>query len=341
MHRDLHGSELVSGPLPYEKLPPLAERFRRASFRGSTFRNPILPAPSSDPWIIRHDGVYYHCESRRQNSIWIRRTRNLTELQADEGHLVWTAPATGGNSNSVWAPELHRIDGRWFIYFAADNGLNKNHRLWILESATNDPTGPYLCRGSLETGGWAIDPTLFTHSGALYLLWSGWPGRENGWQNLYIARMDSPLKVATPRSLIAQPEEPWERVDMAICEAPQILQREGRTFLIYSASGSWTCDYCLGLLELTGTDPLNARAWTKHGRVFHKTDRVWGIGHCSFVRSPDDAEDWIVYHAKSKRKEGWNDRDVRAQRFTWTLDGRPNFGAPVPAGVPMNIPSAS
>jgi GH43 family beta-xylosidase len=252
--------------------------------------------------------------------------------------MVWNAPAFGPNAKSLWAPELHHIQGKWYIYYAADDGLNENHRMWVLESS--DPMGPYFCRGALETSGWAIDGTVLQHTnGALYFVWSGWPAKENGQQNLYIAPMRNPWTLSSSRTLLAQPEHSWERVDMAICEGPQILQNNGRTFLIYSASGSWTVDYCLGLMELEGNDPLNTSHWSKKGCIFQKTAQVWGIGHCSFVKSPDRTEDWIVYHAKSKRKKGWNDRNVRAQKFGWTAEGLPCFGEPISAGVSLAAPS--
>ena len=319
---------------------PLQDRFRRSLPGGATFRNPILPAQSADPWVIQHDGVYYYCESRNQNSIWIRKAANFTDIAQDEGMMVWHAPTSGPNSKSVWAPELHRINGKWFIYYAADDGLNENHRMWVLESLTTNPCGPYTTRGVLETAGWAIDGTVLDLAErGLFFLWSGWPGKENGRQNLYIAPMVNPWTLAGERVLIAEPEHPWETVDMAICEGPQILQRNGRTFIVYSASGSWTEDYCLGLVELTGRDPLHRSSWKKHGCVFRKTDHVWGLGHCSFVQSPDGTEDWIVYHAKSKRKKGWTDRNVRTQKFSWTDEGLPNFGEPTPVGISLAVPS--
>lgn len=318
----------------------LDQRYRHPSPALGTFRNPILPAPSADPWVMFHDGFYYYCESRQQEAIYIRKARNFTELEQDPGSLVWNAPAFAPNSRAVWAPELHYIEGKWFIYYAADDGLNENHRMWVLEGLTNDPLGPYRCRGCLETSGWAIDGTVLTmDDGSLFFIWSGWPGNENGLQNLYIAPMLNPWTLSGPRVLLARPEHAWESVDMPICEGPQVLSRDGRIFVVYSASGSWTADYCLGMIELTGTDPLQASQWRRHGCVFKKTDYVWGIGHCSFVKSPDGVEDWIIYHAKSKRKKGWNDRNVRAQKFTWTDEGVPHFGEPVPAGVQHPQPS--
>jgi GH43 family beta-xylosidase len=344
LHHDVDGAALArsmgnTAPLGTVSLE---DRFRRSLPPGSTFKNPILPAPSADPWVLLHQGIYYSCESRHQESIWIRKADCFTELDQDAGIMVWGAPANGGNSKSLWAPELHLINGKWYIYYAADDGLNENHRMWVLEGLTNDPAGPYRCMGSLETSGWAIDGTILrTGEGSLYYIWSGWPGQVNGQQFLYIAPMLNPWTLAAERNLIAKPEHAWECVDMAICEGPQILQRDGRTFLIYSASGSWTEDYCLGLLELTGSDPLEASNWKKHGRAFCKTDYVWGIGHCSFVKSQDGNEDWIIYHAKTKRNKGWNDRNVRAQRFSWTAEGLPDFGTPLPVGRPIPIPSGS
>jgi GH43 family beta-xylosidase len=344
LHQDIDGAPLARsmGHTSHGGTVPLEGRFRRSLPPGTTFKNPILPAPAADPWIILHEGVYYSCESRHQDSIWIRSAECFTDLGENPGTMVWSAPAVGGNSKSVWAPELHLIDGKWYIYYAADDGLNENHRMWVLEGLTDNPAGPYTCRGALETSGWAIDGTfLKTNNGSLYYIWSGWPGNVNGQQNLYIAPMTNPWSLAAERTVIAKPEHSWECVDMAICEGPQILQRDGRTFLVYSASGSWTEDYCLGLMELTGKDPLQPAHWTKHGPAFCKTDYVWGIGHCSFVQSQDGTEDWIIYHAKTKRKKGWNDRNVRAQRFTWSKDGLPNFGMPTPVGRSIPVPSGA
>jgi GH43 family beta-xylosidase len=289
--------------------------------------------------MIYHGGLYYYSEARNRRQIWIRRSRTIAGIGQDPGVCIWRAPARGRNSDNVWAPELHLIDGRWFVYFAADDGDNDNHRMWVLESETSDPRGKYRCVGPLETEGWAIDGTpLILDDGRKFFLWSGWPGKTNGQQNIYIAGMKSPTSLSGPRVLIAQPDQTWERVAMPICEGPQVLKRNGDTFIVYSASGSWTPDYCLGMLHNRTKDMLNPAAWTKQGPVFKKTDQVWGVGHCSFVKSLCQTEDWIVYHSKSSRRHGWEDRDVHAKRFTWTSDGRPDFGDPLPRRAPIRPP---
>jgi GH43 family beta-xylosidase len=102
--------------------------------------------------MVFHQGWYYYCEScNDQRSIRIRRSRTIAQIAQDPGTFVWHAPPKGGNSHAVWAPELHWLNGKWFIDYAADNGENENHRMWVLEAETEDPQGSYRCRGMIET----------------------------------------------------------------------------------------------------------------------------------------------------------------------------------------------
>jgi GH43 family beta-xylosidase len=232
------------------------------------------------------------------------------------------------------------LNGKWYVYYAADDGLNENHRMWVLESLGDNPQGGYRCRGPIDTQGWAIDGTILELQGQLYFLWSGWPGKENGQQNLYIAPMSNPWTLSAGRVLLAAPERDWECVDMRICEGPQVLNRNGKVFVVYSASGSWTIDYCLAMLAFKGGDPIDPSNWENRGRIFETVPDVLGTGHCSFVTSPDGCEDWILFHTKTKHKKGWNDRHVHAQRFTWTEDGSPCFGKPLAARIGIEQPSS-
>jgi GH43 family beta-xylosidase len=84
---------------------------------------------------------------------------------------------------------------------------------------------------------------------------------------------------------------------------------------------------------------MRAESWIKKpGPVFSRPADVFGPGHCSFVKSPDGREDWIIYHAAKYSGAGWK-RNVRAQQFTWNADGSPEFGTPVSTGIPLPTPS--
>ncbi|HEX6927084.1 MAG TPA: glycoside hydrolase family 43 protein [Longimicrobiaceae bacterium] len=304
-----------------------------------TFTNPLISTPAADPWVIRHDGWYYFT-STGGDEISIRRSRTLTGLDDAEPVQVWRAPASGPQSKQVWAPELHYLQGKWYLYYTASDGEDRNHRHYVLEAVTDDPLGKYVDRGRVdpELDSYAIDGSVLQMpDGSLYWVYTT--------GHLEIAPMTSPTRVdGSRRARIASPTLPWER---GWIEAPQALVREGRVFLVYSAGHSATPHYVLGLLTLTGSDPLDPGAWRKHDSpVFQPyigpEGAVYTTGHCSFTTSPDGKEDWIVYHGKDWRDaalQGFAGRMTRAQRFGWHADGTPDFGHPIPSGVEIAVPS--
>jgi GH43 family beta-xylosidase len=310
---------------------------------GQTFTNPIV-SRGADPWVIRWNSKYYFCQSEpyHPSSVWVNAAVNLEDIGRDDWKCVWHSTPGTPYSKEVWAPELHFIRGKWYIYAAADNGDNSNHRMYVLEGTSTDPTQPFILKGKIAApeDRWAIDGTVLEMpDGKLYFIWSGWEGAENVAQELYIAPMSNPWTINGPRVCISRPEHLWERHGLPINEGPEVLWHGNRLFVIYSASGMWTEDYCLGELAWNGGDMLDPKSWVKNPEpVFSSSSTVFGPGHCSFVTSPDGKEDWIVYHAHVHRGSGAA-RDVRIQPFTWNVDGSPNFGTPVSAGVPLARPS--
>ncbi len=308
----------------------------------ATFANPMMNG-GADPWVIKHEGYYYYTHTVG-NAIRVWKSRSLTDMAGAVSSVVWQPPASGPNSAEIWAPELHWLGDKWYIYYAADDGNNDNHRMFVLESETEDALGQYVDRGQItdSTDKWAIDGTVLRKpDGSLYFVWSGWEGDVNVSQRLYIAPMSDPLTISGPRVEISKPELPWETVGVpAVNEGPAILVSDKKINLIYSASGSWTDDYTLGLLSAApDSDLLDPASWKKKQEpVFAKTDRVFGPGHNSFVKSPDGQEDWIVYHAAVHSGAGWN-RNVRMQPFRWNDDGTPDFGEPVSPGEFLSRPS--
>ena len=147
------------------------------AFSQHTFTNPLLPS-GADPWSIHKDGYYYYTNTLGDRiDIW--KTKNLADLKTAERKTIWTPPSGTVYSKEIWAPEIHFIQGKWFVYFAADDGKNDNHRLYVLENTSADPlTGEWIFKGKISDSNdkWAIDGSVFTHKDQLYMVWSGWEG---------------------------------------------------------------------------------------------------------------------------------------------------------------------
>jgi GH43 family beta-xylosidase len=152
--------------------------------------------------------------------------------------------------------------------------------------------------------------------------------------------MSNPWTISGDRVLISSPTASWEvGTELSLNEGPEFLLHDKQMFIVYSTRESWLREYRLGQLRLVeGADPLLPQSWVKSGPVFQGTDSVYGVGHASFITSPDGTENWIVYHSKRAVAPGW-DRVIRAQEFGWKPDGSPDFGTPVPSSQAIQAPS--
>ena len=315
------------------------------------FSNPIVeaqaPFGSADPSVVFHDGFYYYCKSLADAAIGVAKATRLQDIGKAEMKLIWKPPPGTDYSEQVWAPELQWVRGCWHIYFAASDGNNENHRMYVLQGETTDPQGAFVFKGRIAATSdqWAIDGNSFEHEDVLYFVWSGWRAKGDGFpQVTYIAKMSDPCTIEGERREIACPDREWEQRGASVMEGHVVLQHDGSVHLIYSASGSWTENYTLGMLTFIGGDILEPSSWRKHDSpVFAALPEagVFGPGHNSFVKSPDSGEDWIVYHAIETASGGWAQRSVRAQKFAWRADGTPDFGLPLGRGVKVAEPSGS
>jgi GH43 family beta-xylosidase len=262
---------------------------------------------------------------------------------------VWTPTPGSVYSDDVWAPEIHFIQNKWYIYFAADSaGVDATHRIYVLENANADPTaGTWTFKGKINepSNNWSIDADEFEYNGSRYLLWSSWENSSGGKQNIYIAKLSNPYTITGSRVLISSPTYDWEKNGFPVNEGPEeITNANGNIHITFSASFCGTDNYCLGLLSLkNGGEPLNASDWTKSSSPVFTTNAsggAFGPGHNGFFVSPDGKENWIVYHANNTSGEGCGDaRNPRIQKFTWNSDGSPNFGTPVAINTAIKKPS--
>ena len=324
----------------------LAGVFAAATCGAETLRNPLLDS-GADPWVIWADGFYYYMNTLGDR-LEIRKTARIENLRDAERKVVWRAPARGPDSTAVWAPELHRIDGKWFVYFtAADKAHNDDaHRhIFVLENDAKDPlAGSWLEHGMLKTRYSGIDGTVFSDHGRWYFAYSAYVGPDS---DLLLAPLRNPWTLAGTEVDIAHPTFDWEKQGgRQILEGPEFLEgKRGQRILMYSASACWSDDYSIGMLVAgPGADLLQADSWRKSPEpVFTKSVRhgVYAPGHNGLFKSPDGREDWIIYHANSAPGERCDQRrSPRIQKFSWKSDGLPDFGEPVASGTELNAPAA-
>jgi len=279
-----------------------------------------------DPQMEYQDGWFNLVQSDGCN-VRLTRSPTLAQLSTLGSTVIYAA----GCSN-VWAPEIHwnAASNCWFIYYSEDTGTPGAERVHVAQGMRPSPYGPYVDRGVLLSAYWNIDGSVFTAAnGQMYFIYSGSP---SGTQNIYISAMSNPYTLSGSPVMISAPTQAWEKIGAppAVNEGPFGFVHNGSTFIVYSASGCWTDNYCLGLLTLTGSDPLNAASWTKSGPVFSQQPSAYGPGH-NCVVVDGSGQWWNVYHANNLPGQGCGGyRQIHAQRLFWNPDGSPYFGVPVP-----------
>ncbi len=267
----------------------------------------------ADPYVYRHtDGKYYFTASvPAYDKIILRCADSLEGLRTAEEKVIWVKHESGEMSKHIWAPEIHYIMGKWVIYFAGSK-VDDIWRLrpYTLECTGNDPmTDEWVERGMMKRSdddiysfeAFSLDSTVFEHKGDWYFIWAEKVSVGIQISNLYIAKMETPFKLATAQLLFTTPDYDWERVAIWVNEGPAVIKHDGKIFVTYSASATGEC-YCVGMLSIDeDADILDPRAWKKERYPVLKSDRekgFYGPGHNSFTKLPD-GRDVCVFHART------------------------------------------
>ncbi|QNA84535.1 family 43 glycosylhydrolase [Sphingomonas sp. So64.6b] len=322
--------------------------FARTKHAAPPIQNPLV-RQRADAQVFRHtDGNYYMTGSVPEyDRLVLRRSRTIAGLATAEEIVLWRHLASGPLSGFIWAPELHLIDRRWIMYFAAgpSGGGEDVFRIRTYAAVCDglDPmTGKWTLLGQLETA-WdtfTLDSTSFVHRGTRYLAWAQRePGIDTN-SNLYLAPLKTPLTLAAKPTRLTVPTLHWEIQGYKVAEAPALLARHGRLFMTYSASAT-DARYCMGMLTAKDdADIMDPAVWSKSPLPVFKSSpghKVFGPGHNSFTVD-EHGRDMLVYHARDYDKiEGDPlfdpNRHTRVQPIQYRSDGAPDFGEPVANGV--------
>lgn len=327
-----------------------------------TYTNPILDS-GDEPWAIFHEGKYYYTQGS-EDVIILWETTDITDLRNATRKTVWI-PKDKSNALHLWGPEIHFIDNKWYIYFAADDGNMDNHQIYVIENKSANPMdGEFEMKGRISTdkdNNWAIHASTFEHNNERYMIWCGWEKRRINaeTQCIYIAKMKNPWTLSSERVMISKPELEWERqwinpdghktaYPIYVNEAPQYFhsKNKDKVLIYYSASGKWTPYYCVGLLTAdANSDLTHPASWKKRSTPVlsqHKENHVFGPGSLSFIPSPDQKEWYTLYHARKIPNDASgaiSSQTPRLLKVEWDDDGIPRFATLDSIGTPLSLPS--
>lgn len=304
--------------------------------------NPLI-LNRADPWLLHHtDGVYYFIATEpKYERLYLRSSPSIPGLSTAPEKEIWVRHTQGEMAAHIWAPELHFIDGAWYVHFAAGRSDDVwAIRPYVLENSSPDPMeGTWTEKGRIDTDweSFSLDATTFEHDGTRYLAWAqNDPDLEAQNTCIYIAPMSDPWTLSGPQVRLSRPEFDWERVGYPVNEGPAVIMHGERVFMTYSASAT-DANYSVGLLwaELTD-DLLDPTSWNKSSIPFMQSGGgIYGPGHSMFTTSPEGSYDVLVYHGRDYEMIDGDplnnpDRHTHLQQLFWSADGMPIF--PTPAG---------
>lgn len=299
------------------------------------YNNPIAEQ-RADPWVYKStNGNYYLIATVPEyDRIVLRSSKTINGLCNADEKVIWKKHDKGDMAVHIWAPELHYIKGKWYVYFAAAPSDNEwEIRIWVLSNSSADPMlGEWKEEGRVftENDSFSLDATVFEHKGKQYMIWAQDVGDGTG---LFLSEMQTPTKLTGHELIITRPEFSWERMKYSVNEGPAVLKKHGKIFVSYSASAT-NHNYCMGLLWINmEADLFELNNWHKSpGPVFYTNDdeKRFGPGHNSFTLSEDGETDVLIYHARDFKNitgHELNDpnRATRARAIKWTESGFPDF----------------
>lgn len=306
--------------------------------------NEVWIQKRADPYVYKHtDGTYYFTASLPDyDGIALRKADKLFDLKDAPEKMIWKKHDKGIMSFHVWAPELHFIFGKWYIYFAAgDVDDIWAIRPYVLECRGDDPfNDEWIEKGMMQCSdedpfsfrAFSLDGTVLENHGEYYFIWAEKVGVGKQISNLYIAKMESATKLSTVQVLLTTPDYDWERVGFWVNEGPAFIKNEGKIYMTYSASETGVA-YCIGMLSADENDDLlDPKSWEKRRMPVLKTSeelKIYGPGHNSFTVN-DEGEPVMIYHARTEAEIVGNplynpNRHAMVMKVKWNESGEPEF----------------
>lgn len=281
----------VSAPSPDEPQPALTP-FQRGQRANPDIWSPFLAQTWLDAFSSP-DLVH-----------WTKHDRVLTVENVD-----WAAYA-------VWAPSAIQRNGRYYLFFGA-NDIKTDHQPGGIGVAVADrPEGPFRDAigrpliGAIHNGAQPIDQMVFEDDdGRTWLFYGGW-----GHCNVAILSDDLTSVVPFEDGTTFREITPEGYV-----EGPFMLKRNGLYYLMWS-EGDWTTpEYRVAYA--VASSPVGP--FRREGLILQQDATIArGAGHHSVVNIPG-TDDWVTaYHRRPLDETDGNHRELAIDRLVFAADGR-------------------
>lgn len=280
--------------------------------------NPLFPGWYADPegtvyngifWIFPtysapyNDQVFFDAFSSDDLTNWKRHERIM-----DTGAVEWAEKA-------MWAPSVIERDGKFFLFFGANDIQSDDETGGIGIGVADSPEGPYRdylgkpLIDKFHNGAQPIDQFVFEDSdGKLYLIYGGW-------RHCNIVRLKDDLTGIEP---LTDGTLSREITPEGYVEGPFMFIRNGKYYFMWS-EGGWTGpDYCVAYAI---SDSLSG-PFERVGKVLQQdTSIASGAGHHSVIRIPGTESYYIVYHRRPVGQTNRNSREVCIEKMEFDEKG--------------------
>jgi beta-xylosidase len=216
---------------------------------------------------------------------------------------------------AMWAPAIVAKDGRYYLFFAANDIQDDKQTGGIGVAVADRPEGPFRdllgkpLVGKFHNGAQPIDQSVFRDDDGQYYLIYG------GWKHANIARLKDDFTGFLPfdDGTVFREITPEHYV-----EGPMMFKRDGRYYLMWS-EGGWTGpDYSVAYA--IGDSPTGP--FKRIGKILEQDPAIaTGAGHHSLLHTPD-GQWYIVYHRRPKGETEANHRVVCIDRLEFDASGR-------------------
>jgi len=243
-----------------------------------------------DPFILLYDGMYYAYGTSSDNGILVYTSEDLETWKIPENNLALNKDDVWADQ-WYWAPEVYHINGKFYMYYSADEH--------ICVAVADNPLGPFRqdVRKPMIADEKCIDNSLFIDDdGKAYLYFD----RFNDGLNIWVAELEDNLTEIKPETMQAciHVSQEWEEVWPRVNEGSFVIKHNGVYYMTYSANSYESPFYGIGVA--TATSPFGPWKKYENNPIYQNVGELVGIGHSAMFTDKDGILR-IVFHSHNSK----------------------------------------